>query len=273
MKIFSSNHTLHLLAIATLLATLQGCATTPPGPKPYEVRADADPVINRDIAGKPLSVVVRLYQLKGEKEFDLLTFDLATSNRSDAELFGDSLIQRSELLLVPGTTHISTETLLPETKYLGIVAYFRRPDAHSWRYLVDAQQVRTKGLSFRVLDCYLKLQEIPVVAIPGQALDAKPVCLEEHIASPRGTTTTNPNTNPPPRPTVSRPPQHPAGNIPRRPVRAPAVTNPAPVGRVGRPITPLPTPPAPTSTGTAVTLPPVNINVTPNLGLPKWGVQ
>ena len=272
MKKFSYSHVLRVLAIATSLAILGGCVSAP-GPKAYEIRANADPVINRDIAGKPLSVVVRLYQLKGEKEFDLLTFDLATSNRSDAELFGDSLIQRSELLLVPGTTHISTETLLPETKYLGIVAYFRQPDAHSWRYLVDAQQIRNKGLSFRVLDCYLKLQEIPVIAIPGQALDAKPVCLEEHIASPRGAPSTNPNTNVTPRSTVSRPAQNPSGDIPRRPARIPAATNPAPTGRVARPVTPLPTPPASTNTGTTVTLPPVNINVTPNLGLPKWGIQ
>ena len=263
-----SAHAIHpVFLLATLLSLLSGCATTPT-PKPYEVRAEANSVINRDISGKPLSVIVRLYQLKQEKEFDLLTFDLATSNRTDAELFGDSLIQRSELLLVPGTMHISTETLLPETKYLGVVAYFRKPDAHYWRYLVDAEQIRKKGLSLHVLDCYLRLKETPVVPIPGQPLDAKPACLNENIASPSIAPTTNATTQ---SNAVSDKPQNVIKKKPPAQATSPATTKP--VSRIGKPVTPLPTPPEPTIAKPAITLPTVNINVSPNLGLPKWGVQ
>jgi type VI secretion system protein VasD len=266
-----------VVLVAACLSFLGGCASTPtpPAPKPYQISADADPIMNRDISGKPLSVVVRLYQLKDEKEFDQLTFDLATSNRTDAELFGESLLQRSELLLVPGTTHISTETLLPETKYLGVVAYFRKPDAHYWRYLIDAQQVREKGLSFHALDCYLQLKDIKSTPIPGQAVDAKPACLDENIATPSTAPTINTATTAPAKTTSEKPKapprkrkySHPANTV------KPGTVNTQPTLHVGKPVTPLPAPPVPTSASPAVTAPTININVTPTLGLPKWGAQ
>jgi type VI secretion system protein VasD len=177
----SKYRSLMLSATAVCITLLSGCAVVP---TPYEIRGNADPVINRDIMGNPLSVVVRLYQLKQSKEFNQLTFDLVSSNRSDAELFGDSLLKRSEIVLVPGTSHSSTETLLADTKYLGVVAFFRRPDAHYWRFLIDADQIRKKGLSFRVRDCYITLKDNTPLPIPGQALDAKPVCIEARAEAP-----------------------------------------------------------------------------------------
>lgn len=266
MKIFT-NATPHLLAFASCLSLLGGCAST--APQPYEIKANADQVMNRDISGKPLSVVVRLYQLKQEKEFDQLTFDLATSNRTDAELFGDSLLQRSELLLVPGTMHASTETILPDTKYLGVVAFFRKPDAHYWRFLIDAQQVRSKGLNFQALDCYLRLKDIKAAPIPGQPTDAKPACLDENIAAPSVAPTTH---------TVSTPPANTNADKAKTVVKAkkPETISPSTtsISRPTKPVTPMPAPPVSTSTVKAtptVTAPTININVTPSLGLPKWG--
>jgi type VI secretion system protein VasD len=274
LKTSTDHRTPSVLVIAALLTLLNACASAPepaPAPKPYEIRADADAVINRDIAGKPLSVVVRLYQLKQEKEFDLLTFDLATSTRTDAELFGDSLIKRSEILMVPGTTHISTQMLLPETKYLGVVAFFRRPDPHYWRYLIDADQIRNKGLSFEALDCHLRLKDIKAATIPGQPLDAKPSCLAENIAAPVAPTPTTTEK------TVSEKPKKHARINRTKPSKTtsatPTAVNHAPAIRTAKPVLPLPTPPEPTSAKAAASIPAVNINVSPSLGLPKWGVQ
>ena len=269
------NSVLQALVLTSSALLLNGCASTPESiPTSYEVRASADQVINRDISGQPLSVVVRLYQLKQPKEFNALTFDLATSNRTDAELFGDSLIQRTEILMVPGTTHISAQGISPDAKFLGVVAFFRRPDTHYWRYLIDANQVRSKGLNFQALDCYLQLKNTLVVAIPGQPLDARPACLGENIAVPSITPTGTqaaPEVHQPRRPATvrTRPSPAPSTATPRAP---PAQ---APSNRVGRPATPLPAPPVSTVTVQVPTpaTPSININVTPNLSLPKWGGQ
>ena len=274
MKPSSYFRVIRALALISSALLLNACVTPPePIPTSYEVRASADPVINRDISGQPLSVVVRLYQLKQPKEFNSLTFDLATSNRTDAELFGDSLIQRTEILMVPGTTHISAQGISPDAKFLGVVAFFRRPDTHYWRYLIDANQVRSKGLNFQALDCYLQLKNTLIVPIPGQPSDARPACLGENIAvpsvAPTGTQAA-PEVHQPRRPATvrTRPAPAPSTATPSaRPAQAPSI-------RVGRPVTPLPAPPVPTATIQVPTpSPAVNINVTPNLSLPKWGGQ
>lgn len=267
------------LTIAVSLLTLQGCASAPEHvPVAYEVRANADAIINRDVSGQPLSVVVRLYQLKQAKEFNSLTFDLATSNRTDAELFGDSLIQRSELLLVPGTTHISTQSISPDAKFLGVVAFFRRPDAHYWRYLIDANQVRSKGLNFQALDCYLQLKNTLVTTIPGQPLDARPACLGENIAVPSIAPATTKTNGAPAEPSPQERPKR-VTRTRQTTTHAPATNTPpaqTPPVRVSRPAATLPAPPVPTvqvSVPTPRAAPAVNINVSPNLSLPKWGGQ
>lgn len=159
----------------TLLATMlvSGCAS---GPTRFDIKTSGDPVINRDISGKPLSVVVRLYQLKDANEFSKLTFATAASGRSDAELFGQEFIERTEVVVVPGAQKVNAGTILPETKYLGVVGYFRNPDRHAWRYLVKADDVRRHGLTFTVRDCYLELSGIKPVAIPSQPEGAKAEC-------------------------------------------------------------------------------------------------
>jgi type VI secretion system protein VasD len=153
---------------------LSGCAT---GPKVYNIRGEADPIVNRDVGGAPLSVVVRLYQLKDAGEFSKLTFDTLASGRPEAELLGPELLEKTEVVLVPGSKHVSTDKLREDAKYVGVVAFFRRPDQHYWRYLIDADKVRSEGLTFRAQDCYLTLLNVKPTPIPGQPQGGKPECV------------------------------------------------------------------------------------------------
>ncbi|WP_332670534.1 type VI secretion system lipoprotein TssJ [Aromatoleum sp.] len=161
------------VGIVVSALALGACAT-----KPHSLQIDAvaAPVINRDIDGEPLSMVVRLYQLKDRSAFDLLTFDAAARAADDKELFGDQVVSRRELLLVPGGSRSEAEMLAPETRYVGIAGFFREPDSQHWRFLIEAQSIRAKGLRFRVEDCHLTLLEPAALAIPGQPVDHRPQC-------------------------------------------------------------------------------------------------
>jgi len=166
----------HPWAIYTGLFTLLilfGCAS---GPKTYEIRGEADPVINRDASGKALSVVVRVYQLKDAAEFSKLTFDNLASGRPESELLGQDLLEKNEVILVPGAKYVGTDKIKAETTHVGVVAFFRQPDPHYWRYLVDADKVRSAGLTFKVQDCYLLLTNLKPSPIPGQPVNAQPAC-------------------------------------------------------------------------------------------------
>ena len=163
---------LHVL-VGQAAILLSGCATPP---KSIEIKGDAEQVLTRDAGGNSLSVAVRLYQLKGSEEFSKLTFDIAANGRPDAELIGADLLEKSEAILVPGGSFSNSVTIREDAKYVGLVAFFRQPDPHYWRFLVDADKVRREGLSFKAKDCYLILKNPKPTPIPGQPIDAPPQC-------------------------------------------------------------------------------------------------
>ena len=176
LRLKSTGLALGLLSISLL----NGCAT---GPVPYEIHGQASPKINLDESGNSLSVVVRLYQLKDKEAFSQLGFDKITSGKSDKEIFGDSLIERSEVVLIPGAPFKSDNTLNASTKYLGVVAMFRQPDANSWRYLLSADEIRRNGLSFQLENCYIKITKGTITPIPGQQPGLTPTCKSGTSAS------------------------------------------------------------------------------------------
>lgn len=155
------------------------------GPKSYGIKGDGDQVLNRDINGRSLSVVVRIYQLKDANEFSKITFDVLADGRPESELLGPALLDKSDLVILPGGNYASTEKLLDETRFVGIVAFFRRPDPHLWRQLVTAEAVRDKGLTFRVQDCYIALSGIKPVLLPDQTASLRPECSTPTISPAR----------------------------------------------------------------------------------------
>lgn len=163
-----------LFAAGLMSLALGGCGTT--GPKTYAVKGEADATMNRDSSGKSLSVAVRIYQLKDAMEFSKLTFDTVASGRPESELLGPDLLSQSEIIMVPNGKYANSDKLLDETKYLGIVGLFRQPDPHYWRFLIEADKIRSEGLSFRIQDCYLVVLSPKPAVIPGQPVNAAPVC-------------------------------------------------------------------------------------------------
>lgn len=166
---------LKMVWVGGMACLLSACLS---GPKSFEIRGDGDPILNRDISGKSLSVVVRVYQLKDAGEFSKLTFDMLASGRPETEFLGQELLGKSEAIVVPGGKYVNTDKISSDAKYVGVVALFRRPDQHYWRYLLDADSVRSNGVVFKVKDCYLTLNDVKPLVIPGQPniANVKPEC-------------------------------------------------------------------------------------------------
>jgi type VI secretion system protein VasD len=158
------------LAVSVLTG---GCASSP---KQYTIRGEADPILNRDINGKSLSVVVRVYQLSDAQEFSKLTFDTLASGRPESDFLGNALLDKTDAVVIPGGSYENSQKLLDETKFVGIVAFFRKPDPYYWRQLADAETIRRHGLSFRVQDCYVALTEGDAIQLPGQPSSYRPDC-------------------------------------------------------------------------------------------------
>ncbi|AUH52500.1 type VI secretion system lipoprotein TssJ [Chromobacterium sp. ATCC 53434] len=147
-----------------ILPLLAGCA----GPKNIMVNSEASPTINRDRHGKPLSVVVQIYQLKNDQAFKLLTPDLLASGKPIQDVIGSAALSSKELIFVPGSKQELDLTIQEDANYIGVIAYFRQPNSHFWRLLYDAGRVRSKDLKFKVGDCYLQAIKPETIALPDQ---------------------------------------------------------------------------------------------------------
>lgn len=196
-----------IVACTGLLATpWLGCrrpSAPPPAPARLWVTAQAEPVINRDPAGQSLSVVVRVYQLKDRAAFARLTFQAAAGGRPDPELLDGDFLDRDELVVVPGAVQESARALHPETRFVGLVALFCRPDPHAWRYLVSVERMRPAQappprdwpwrpwrrrpagtppdprVRFQVRECSLGLPVPPPEPLPGQPANPVPACPQD----------------------------------------------------------------------------------------------
>jgi len=182
IKPISQNHRRPALfaAMASIwIACLCACSSSPKGPIQYSINGEGDEVLNRDINGRSLSVVVRLYQLREANEFSKLTFDTLAAGHSESELLGPSLISKTDLVLVPGGTYANPMKLQDETRYVGIVGMFRNPDPHHWRRLIDVLDKkgnRIAGVRFRAKDCYIEIIDSGQLLLPGQPSHPKGEC-------------------------------------------------------------------------------------------------
>lgn len=178
-----------LASFSLTICLLVAACASPPKIVDYSIHGDGDLALNRDINGKSLSVVVRIYQLKDAKEFSKLTFDTLASGRPESDFLGPELLAKTDAVIIPGGSYENSEKLLDDTKYVGIVGFFRKPDVFYWRQLIDAETVRKQGLRFRVQDCYVMLQGDKFVALPGQPSTARPDCGQQSpTPSPTPTT-------------------------------------------------------------------------------------
>jgi type VI secretion system protein VasD len=162
------------LTISTLLL-FTACSSK--GPIDLKMQSEASPVVNRDVNGKSLSLVLHVYQLKSKDEFNRLTFDALASGKSASELLGNSLITQSEFVLLPGKENTLPFTLQVDTQYVGVVGFFRKPDAQFWRSLATAEEMRNaKKISIKAQDCFLQITSPKTELIPGQPAQFKTDC-------------------------------------------------------------------------------------------------
>jgi len=105
----------------------------PPPPPPAKLHIDVTAAADSNLGpgGKPLPVVVRIYELKGQGAFT--TADFFALYDKDAEVLGSELIARDEVTLAPGQSLPIERPLKPDATYLGAVAAFRDIDRAHWR--------------------------------------------------------------------------------------------------------------------------------------------
>jgi type VI secretion system protein VasD len=97
-------------------------------------------MLNPDPLGRPYSVAVRVYQLKDPARFQSATYDELLSN--DKTVLAQDLQDNRSIVIYPGGSASLSQALKSETRYIGIVAFYRgaHPDSN-WRLVVPKKEL------------------------------------------------------------------------------------------------------------------------------------
>lgn len=96
-------------------------------------------LMNPDAAGKSLSTVVRVYQLKDAQRFEASTYEQLQAN--DLEWLGPDLLATGDVVLRPGAAASIREPMKDDSQYVGVVAFFRDIGGDAvWKLVVPKKQ-------------------------------------------------------------------------------------------------------------------------------------
>lgn len=135
------------------------------------LRLHAADNLNTDSGGRPLSVVVRVFQLKEAATFLQAPYPVFSADPKSAALpFAADVVSSREVVLSPGQKHEVVESLPNSVRALGVVALFRSPAEGRWRFAFDVKGSQAGGVTLGAHACALSVSQ-------GQALEATPELL------------------------------------------------------------------------------------------------
>lgn len=122
--------------------------------------------VNPDEANRSTSVAVRVYQLKERKLFDKASYDDLLKN--DKTVLAQDLQDSMATVVNPGASVSVTQPMRPDTEYVGIVAFYRHPDANgAWRRVVPKKRLSPDApLKLELVDRELVATTDPVKSRP-----------------------------------------------------------------------------------------------------------
>jgi len=109
---------------------LEGCGG-PPAPPVVDVTVRANPDINPNPAGTPVSVAVRFYSLNARGKFE--SADVYSLMQREAQTLGTESVGSEEVVVRPGETRKVTLMPKPGVRFVGIAVLFRDIDRAQWR--------------------------------------------------------------------------------------------------------------------------------------------
>jgi type VI secretion system protein VasD len=118
-----------LLLGTPALALVASCG--PPPPAAVDLAIKASPDLNRNQAGTPLSVAVRLYSLNDRARF--ATADAYGLMSRENAVLGDERAGSEEIVVRPGETRNVTMAPKPGVRFLGVAVLFHDIDRAQWR--------------------------------------------------------------------------------------------------------------------------------------------
>lgn len=138
-------------------------------PRKVTLRIHAGQVLNTDPSGRALSVITRIYSLRGTTQFDQATYAMFAASGSERPPYQDDVVAMREVVLAPGQKYEVVETLAKETTHLAVVALFRSPDSQRWRFVFEAKPASASGITLGAHACALSVAEGAPLGVAPEA--------------------------------------------------------------------------------------------------------
>jgi type VI secretion system protein VasD len=128
-------------------------------PRKVALEVYAGPQLNHDDTNQPLSVVLRIYQLKSSAAFLQAPYEAFAAGTAQKEFLGDDVVGMREVTLVPGQHYQVEEKVPREAAALGVVALFNAPAAQRWRFAFDTEAAEKSGVVMGAHGCALTVTQ------------------------------------------------------------------------------------------------------------------
>lgn len=144
-------HLLCLLVLTIFIALCTGCShskkkpsqdikvpvttkqvTKSPQPSPIKISFIASKNMNSDSSGHGSPIKIMLYQLSNDSDFN----NIISPVNEDIDLVQQHAIESTSIMLQPGKNMPYHLAVSPQAHYLGIIGYFRAPNANQWKLLI-----------------------------------------------------------------------------------------------------------------------------------------
>jgi len=133
-----------LILLVAGAALLGACASKPPKPAPTHAELIVSADVNPDASGRASPVVVRVYQLRNDGEFN--SADFFGVYEKEKETLGASLVSREEYVLAPGENRKLDLPLNGDTRFIGVVAAYRDIRVARWRAISRPPEKKLKDM-------------------------------------------------------------------------------------------------------------------------------
>jgi type VI secretion system protein VasD len=149
------------MGVIYLCLILTACSSTTENTVDFSYFISASADINPDIAGRPSSVIVRVYQLTNKINFENASYDALFESNHNA--LGTEYIGLDEYLIDPNSKKEVELQISENAKYIGIVVGYRSTDMVTWRTvkaLPENSFWKSSGIEIKVSKLSVRVVEI-----------------------------------------------------------------------------------------------------------------
>lgn len=97
--------------------------------------------VNPDIRHNPAPIVITTYQLKAINTFKHADY-FSLYDRAKV-ILGQDLLHQEQIEIKPSQKLVTTQHLLPQTQYIGVIAGYRDIDNSKWRVIFDLKKIKS----------------------------------------------------------------------------------------------------------------------------------